>query len=529
MLPPVAISAVLIITSICCVEGSTLETLIEFLELQLLQEIPKCTHLVRTTDLPFPDINPLPETYSEQSLTHGIAVHTLFYTDVLNNSTSALSSWSQPAPTLHYRPCSILFFDISVPLRHGDNATLNFNNWSPVPYAGSLHDSFNFFMVNVTTQNPEQQDLLLEFSKTTRRLRNAFFIMPQSSGAFDIFRRNAFADRLSLTFSYPGPTSLVGTRFLLTKTDFHGGAMLVTVCPICDQSFERFKENGVWDDYLTATIHTLALSVNATMEMATVFGAPRTGVTLEGDWDDFVLPLIEGTAVMTQLMEQTVENRKVVFSSSIMFFDNVAFITDRPKRLRYTSLARLAKPLRLSVWIGIAISFSCLFIALEVIINLRRFLEFQRQARKNFRKAAPLLTPFEKSLVSARIPPHHCHWTTFALVTSALDQCAIGGQFAHNVQGSSSRLLIALWYMMWIVVGCAFKSDLTSMIVKPVYVQPPRTFTELIEGDYKIGALFYSGNLEDNFLALNNSMSRAITARVYEYDFLEPDVCYSLS
>ena len=73
-------------------------------------------------------------------------------------------------------------------------------------------------------------------------------------------------------------------------------------------------------------------------------------------------------------------------------------------------------------------------------------------------------------------------------------------------------------------MGCVFKSDLTSMIVKPVYVQPPRTFTELVESDYKIGALFYTGTLEPNFLALNNSMSRALTARVYEYDFLEPDV-----
>ena len=78
--------------------------------------------------------------------------------------------------------------------------------------------------------------------------------------------------------------------------------------------------------------------------------------------------------------------------------------------------------------------------------------------------------------------------------------------------------------MLWIVVGCAYKSDLTGMIVKPVYVQPPATFTELVESDYKIGVLFYSGNLEENFVAWNTSVSRAIQARKYVYDFLEPDV-----
>ena len=520
MLPPVAVSSVAVVTSIFAyfVQGASLETLTKFLELQLLKELPKCTNLVRITNFPFSFTTPSWETYFDRSATQDMALETYFYTSLPNNSTTALSKWNHPAPTLHHRPCSILFFDISAPVRHGDNMTLNFNNWGPVPYAGSLHDSFHFFMVNVTTENPHQEDLLLEFSKTTKTLQNGFFGLSQSNGALDIYGRTAYADRLKFIFSCRGPDSWVHLPLplLVTKMDFQGGPMLSTVCPICDKPFERFKESGKWDDHLAAMMHTLAMSVNATLEIATVFGVPKTGVTLEGDWDDFVLPLIEGTAVLTQLMEQTVENRKVVFSSSITFFDNVAFITDRPKRLRFTALSSLAKPLRLNVWIGIAISFSCMLVALEVIIKLRNSLKCRREARRSFRKATPFLTPSEKSEVSARIPSHHCHWTAFALVTSALDQCAVGGQFAHNVQGSSSRLLIALWYIMWIVVGCAFKSDLTSMIVKPAYIQPPKTFTELVEGDYKIGALFYSGSLEENFLALNNSMSRAITARVYE-------------
>ena len=110
-------------------------------------------------------------------------------------------------------------------------------------------------------------------------------------------------------------------------------------------------------------------------------------------------------------------------------------------------------------------------------------------------------------------PDHHWNWTAFALVTSALDQASIfSGAFAKNVDGTASRLLFSLWHLILIVIGCAYKSILTSTIVRPVYVDPPATFAELVESDYKIGAIVYTGNLDGNFAALNNSVTRAITS-----------------
>ena len=194
--------------------------------------------------------------------------------------------------------------------------------------------------------------------------------MARPSGAINIFGRDAFANNLVILGSFSHEESLVRSNLhFVTKMDFQGETMVGTVCPICDKPLEYFKETGDWYNKLAATMYQLAVYANATLEFATVFGAPKTGVTLEGDWDGFLVPLIEGTAVMTQLMEQTVENRRVVFSSRITLFDNVAFITDKAKRLRYTSLSWLAKPLRFKVWAGIGLAFWGVFIALEIMIQ----------------------------------------------------------------------------------------------------------------------------------------------------------------
>ena len=492
---------------------------IDFIKAQLFTSLPKCTNLVITTtnDGSF-------QSSSSNGSQETVPIETQFSTRVEQNTSGNSEEFWSPMPTQHYRPCSLLFFDIStslLPADRGGNVTLDFNNWSILPYAGSIHSSFYFFIIQ-TAELPELETTtatVLEFAKTTRAIQNAFFVFAQPIGDYAIFGRNAHADTLTPIYRHKHlHYHKNAPLFLAHKLNFEGSVMVVTLCPVCDKPFVTFDEtqyNKNWNNHLAGTTYELAVWANATLELATVFGAPKAGLTLEGDWDDFVLPLIEGTAAITQMIEQTVENRKAVFSSSITLFDSVAFITNQPKVLRVTSLARLAKPLRMKVWIGIGVSFLCVFFVLEMVIRVRRTVGCTGESRKYFGKAAQFLSP---------APRHQFHWTAFALATAALDQAAVGGEFANSARWHSSRLLIGLWYLMWIVVGCAYKSDLTAMIVKPVFIQPPRTFEELIESDYKVGALFYSGNLEEQFLALNNSISRAIQTRVYEYDFLEPDV-----
>ena len=518
------VSAILVANATSLVD--TMGLFISKVKTEVLTVQPKCSDLVTTVQSSFEYLNYTTSTFPLRSYD---SLETYFYIHSLQNSSADLA-WT-PAPTLHYKPCSLLLFDISTLFRQAHNYSLDYNNWPIVPYAGSFHTSYFLFFVDSANEIPDFEELLLSFAKTTRKLQNVFFVLSQRDGELDIFARSAFADRLTQISAYSSQGSFTqGTHFLDFRISFHGAPMIATVCPICDKPIEIFERTGMWNDYLSGTMYELACFANATLELAAAFGAPRTGLTLEGDWDEFVMPLIDGSGVITQLLEPSVYNRKFVFSSSPMFFDNVVFISDHPKRLRFTSLAKLSAPLRLNVWIAIGLSFVCVFIALEIIIEVYRKLKFERRAR-GLRKASFVLSPIEKSLIWEAIPDHHQHWTAFALVSSALDQCAIfSGPFAKNIDGNASRLLFSLWYLMLIVIGCAYKSDLTSSIVKPVYIQPPTTFTELVESDYKIGVVFYSeGGLEANFAAMNNSVSRAIQARHYEYEFLEPDVSHRVT
>ena len=500
---------------------NSIDSFIREVKAEVLRVEPKCTNLVTTAQSLF--VNALIAS-SAVSFGNSDKLETYFVGNLSQNST-AVSPWS-PAPFWHFKPCSLLLLDISPLIRQADNYSLDYNNWPTVPYAGSLHTSYYLFFVDTPDEIPDGDESLLSFGRTTRKLQNAFIIVYSQQRELNIFARSVFADRLTLISTYSTSESFTqeARSFLKFKVDFEGAPMIATVCPICDNTREIFERTGEWSDYLTATMYELACYANATLEPTAVFGAPQTGLTLEGDWDVYVMPLIDGSGVITQLLEPSAYNIKFVFPSSPTFFDSVAFITDRPKRLRFTSLSRLVAPLRLNVWIALGLSFIFVFIALEIIIQVYRELQFERRAR-SLRKAAHVLSTIEKSLIWEAIPDHCQHWTAFALISSALEQCAIfSGAFSKNINGHASRLLFSLWYLMLIVVGCMYKSDLTSLIVRPVYIKPPATFMELIESDYKIGAIVWSGNLEGIFKAANNTVSRKILPQVYEYEFLEPDV-----
>ena len=358
-----------------------LDLFIRKMEAEVLKAQPKCTDLVTTIEISL-DLSRSANSTNASGNTE--KPRTRFSHSLSTNTTESVASWS-PAAILHYKPCSLLLFNISAILRQADNASMDYDNWPTVPYAGSVHSSYHFFFVDFYDRgaNPDSQELLLSFAKATRKLPNTFFALIQPDGQLEIFARTAFADKLLLksTYSHTGSLSQHGRSFLASRLDFQGLPMIATVCVICDKSMERFEHTGEWNDYLTATMYQLASYANATLEPTAIFGAPRTGLTLDGDWDEFVMPLLDGSGVITQLLEPSDYNRKFLFSSSPIYFDNVAFITARPTRLRFTSLARLAAPLRINVWVGIGISFVLVFIALEVIFQVYGKLEFKRRSK----------------------------------------------------------------------------------------------------------------------------------------------------
>ena len=86
------------------------------------------------------------------------------------------------------------------------------------------------------------------------------------------------------------------------------------------------------------------------------------------------------------------------------------------------------------------------------------------------------------------------------------------------------RLVLGMWFLLLIVLGSEYKSEVTSAVVIPDFTKPPETFKELADSHYKIFAVFWAGNLETDFRSLKNSYSDAIVNRVKEENYFDRDV-----
>ena len=92
-----------------------------------------------------------------------------------------------------------------------------------------------------------------------------------------------------------------------------------------------------------------------------------------------------------------------------------------------------------------------------------------------------------------------------------------------------SRFLLAIWFLMIIVLGCGYKSKMTSLVVSPIYTTPPTTFKELADTPFKLNAVFWDGLIKKDFVTMDNDYSRKILDRVTDYNYFDFDVSLSSS
>ena len=506
--------------------GEIIQEFISIAKYEILREQPKCTNLLVFFEISLAISDTCSGTTQEKPL------ETYFISDSLKTNASGMSDppgW----PTKYYRPCSIFLYSILSLANVSDNSSLNYDNWPKPPRAGSDDTSYHIFILPWASNEPKDlPDFLHDFARTTRKTLHGFFsVIRTNSLSVQTYALSSIGDELGLISTFESSCPACLQKGILEKPDpnFHEAPLVANMCAICGkEGLETFKKTGVWVDHLVGTMYELTLQVNASLEIEPIFGQSRTGLTAEGEWDGYVQPTFDGSAAFVMLLEPSVENRKVIYVTKPIFDDNVCFMTHRPKRLRLNRLSRLTQPLKSTVWLAIAESLICLFIAIEVTVAVQRHLKFEHFAMAA-KKSRSQLPKIQRALLWNIIPEHFSTWTVTALIKSALDQNGLSNPtFSQNVEGTIARLLLTLWYLMLIVVGCGYKSNLTSMIVKPVYLQPPQTFSELAESNYEIGSVFYTGNLDASFAAFNNSMSREIQARVIEHDFLEPYVIFHL-
>ena len=503
----------------------TLE-LIKSVKLEILQHEKQCTNLVTVydTDLPL-----LAESSSRiDNQWNGETVMVASLVSKGTNFTSEHLTIREPEPIRLYRPCSLVLVDATEAYKRDENITtwpLSFKQ-----FPGHPHQIYHLFFLRL--ENDSVEDFLLDFASTAVKLQHAFFALSYSNGEIVLYTRNLGFSSWYVSSTYkPGAE---GPFLHEEKSNFGGATALAMVCAVCQRALEDFKSTGTWRDFLAATKYELVTSLNGSLEMQPVFTLPNTGLNEDGEWDEFVKPTLNGEAVFAALLKPSAYNRHAVYLSEPMFFDSTAFITARPKRIYYSSLGKLYEPLTTAVWIGTCVSVIVMVIAVETIIHAKRGLTEVPIFPKKWTRALasvvirrlghPYLCP-KKSLLESQ--HEHSH-TIHAVVDPLLDQSGLRSRvFQENINHGTTRLLVGMWFLLVIVLSQAYKSMMTSLIVRPRYKSPPTTFAELIKSDYDIGCVFFEDNIELDFLALNNSLSREILRRVLPYDYFIPRVSIS--
>ncbi|CAG7826741.1 unnamed protein product [Allacma fusca] len=303
--------------------------------------------------------------------------------------------------------------------------------------------------------------------------------------------------------------------------------MSANVCPVCGDGVEIFQKTGMWKSLLTAALYDISLQMNATLELLPVFGAVNLAKNDDGEWDDYITPLLDGSVIFAAMVRPARDTYEVIQITRPTLFDSVTFVYALPEPIIFNPLIRLVLPFQLSVWSAVISSVIATFLILKAILYCRK---------KRFYESKILKLRIVNSLkMQIALDAKHQIDPVFrvesiailgVVVKPILDIASIESKLlAKCLSGNLSRCMISLWLLLLISLGCGYKSKLVEIIALPNYNSPPTTFKELAESDFTIGCVMYTGQIEDDFIAKNSSISNALLPRIQEQEFLSPD-CY---
>ncbi|CAG7729921.1 unnamed protein product [Allacma fusca] len=369
---------------------------------------------------------------------------------------------------------------------------------------------------------------LLEFAKSTPLFLQVYFAVSEDN-SIDIFVRGVLIQKLIKIITFDANEAQGENQELITRkkySDYEGAPFIAMVGPTGTRAMNVFRETGNWIDWSSPIIYELTQVFNASLELATVYTLPKKGRDKDGEWDDYTKPLLEGTSAISSYITPSVESNHALILTRSTHNELVVFITALPKRITVSSLLQLLRPLNTNVWTGIILSIALIFSVLETMIYLKRRRVLMERIKVIFLMPQRRAWFEDLNAIEKEIPKHIRTLTLYAILQPIIDQSGLTSKTLRtNIQGFWTRLVIGSWFLMLIVVMCAYKSKLIDRIVLPYYTQPPTTFQELAESNYGIGVVFWTGVIEVYFKALNSSVSRSVLQRATEYNFFDDD-CY---
>ena len=402
----------------------------------------------------------------------------------------------------YHQPCTVIFFQLTSSLL--DNA-VNLNNatfgrrWPekvlpllPTPVQRSF---FLFFVPEIHAEVAALESSMNDLMDQTGMILHSVFIIPVSSSKIHVLKglpKNSQGILEPVANFESGQFKVLPEKqvFYRLYTDLNGDPLKALYCPVCGPYEEEYEQTGIEKSSHDFAVRFVAKRFNMTFEIEQVFGVPDTGLKEDGELDDFVLPLADGTAAVTGLLIASHLIDHLVYLTEPYIYDAMLFITAPPKFHNPDPFDALGEPLDMGVWIaGIVASLSVFGCMCIVVVTLK----------------------IKRGSLSA----------AFASVYSpVLDQAGLFGQRAQSV---SVSLLLGTWLLGLIVVGNSYKSKLISSILIPNYDYPPRTFAELAESNYELGAVFFA-TVSNQLATFNTSVNLQLLKRIGEMNFMDPDV-----
>ncbi|CAG7833198.1 unnamed protein product [Allacma fusca] len=287
------------------------------------------------------------------------------------------------------------------------------------------------------------------------------------------------------------------TIFSKNFEDLEGTVVPVLICPMCTSAYDDFVKEGYWWSHNIGSVYETLTRLNASIVLEGIFGVPRLQIGKEGeeiDFDEYTIPLIDGSAAISTLVVPNLPAQKVMYFSIPYIHDSAIFLTSPPQNVKFTSIFILKEPFEEFVWLMTVGSITLIASCLVAIVYLQT---------------------------------KHLSFLAFtAVVRPFLDQGVnVTKHFNRMWNLSKMKFIYGTWLLSVIVLGCCYKSTLISAIVSPRYVLPPRTFQELFTSQYNVGAVLFDGVIEYDIKQMNNSRIPDFLRRVTEYEYTSGD-CY---
>ncbi|CAG7821386.1 unnamed protein product, partial [Allacma fusca] len=381
-------------------------------------------------------------------------------------------------------------------LKTGQNNAMQFSIWT---HHRSIISAYNVILLGNADRNFNFGGSKKALAKSAQKLKNAYFLLSVPEFWY-IYLRNARSDNLVLSKVFPkGSISLRTPKNPLQKyPNFELQTISSADCSYCGDTLEIFQQTGIWTDPSTAFFYELAQRVNATLEIIPTLGMVFKGKDENGEWDEFTKSIIDDTATLSAFVVATGESLDIIQVTHPYLFDKMCFVYALPQPIKFNPLGRLVRPFSLTVWASVIISILATFAALKIILG------YKTTRDKN--KKSDILSIFA------------------SIVKPLLDQASVDTKtIAKHASRSLSRIVLGIWLLLLISLGCAYKSKLVELIALPKFNPEPTTFAALAASDYKIMSILFAEHVEADLRIKNTTVTRTILSRAIEKDFMVPD------